>query len=1629
MKIKHLPILLLALIAPWMANANPVDQETAREVALKYVNAKAQTPLRGANDLQLVTTYHINRGDEAFHIFNTPNGFVIVSADDCATPILGYSDEGQFDTDNIPIQLQEILQSFVEQIEYGIENHVENETIAERWARVKTTGRLTNNRSDAVVGPLVTALWDQGCYYNAMCPENVGPCGHAYVGCVAVAMGMIMHYWGFPLHGGDSHSYIDVDNNYHRANTGATTYDWGNMPNELTYNSTQVEIDAVSTLLWQVGVAGRSQYHETGTSGDPLGLLNGSTVGANQNGVVQTCFGYSDTRCESKSNFDEETWLNMMKTNLDDVGPIFILGGESASSISSHAYVCDGYDSEDLFHINYGWGGAGNGYYAIDALPFYNYNITAWFDIHPSCENNSYQITVSSSSSDAGTVYGSGTYDCGTGCTLVAEPSDGYIFDHWTKDGQVVSFISPSTIVVTENAEYVAHFEPISEGVLIGDPTYSNEALPFAANQYSLTQQIYTADELNMEACEISSISFYYNQEAITHNLAIYLVNTEKTVFENESDWINVTEADLVFSGEVRLSAGARWNTITFGKPFNYDGSSNLALIVNDSTGHVAFSGYGRTFNCEGVQAIAAIGYRNPFDPTSPSNYTGVLVPNEKNQIIFGILNDDCIMIGEENIGTHQYIPSCSKSLYTLSEQIYTAEELGSAGFITNIAFFNAEKYDYTRNFDMYLAHTEKNVFNNDTDWIAITEADKVFSGNVTMIANDWTTITLNAPFVYNGTSNLALIMDDNSGYSSSGTFMACRVFNAQGNQTISVNGGVTNYDPCAPLDYSGTLYSEKNQILVTKMAAPDGPFNITVTASPVQGGTVSGGGEFSFGESCTVTATPADGFVFTNWTVNGNVVSTTASYTFYVGSDMNLVANFDVGFTITVVSANTEQGSVSGDGVFASGQTCTVTAMPADGYRFIHWTIGGDVVSTDASYSFIVSNDISLVAHFAEGMIIGDGGDATSNLIPTYCIDNYSLTQQIYTVEELGASGMITSIAFFNGGSAKTRTFDLYLKSTTKSTFSSGSDWETVTEADKVFSGSVTMTANEWTFIVFDNPFIYDGSSNVVLVVDDNTGSYSFGFQCRVFNAPSQALRIHSDGTNYNPFATTSYSGTIENVKNQVIITKEPLSGCMRPTQLTATAVGPRYVKLSWTENGEATEWVVVCNGNSVQANTNEDFVLDGLDPETQYTISVYPVCNENQVSAAITVTTLEACPVPQNLVVSNVTSNTATVTWDGYADNYNMQLGIPTFMISESFDNAIPTDWSNDGTYPWTIVDGHIQSGNAGIGNSTSSISITVTYPTNGTISFDFWSRGEGNDSNNWDKSRFYIDGELTFDYGEHSEWEFFSTTVSTGEHTFTWTYKKDSSVNPDGDCFIVDNVEMKAGETNWDNAFVVGNTSYTFRGLTPVTTYLVRVQGTCNGNTTEWSDVLTFTTSELSTITQTINLTQGYNVVSTYLNITLDDIKTALLAAFGPVDGLKIIAQNGTSSTYLTRTNSWRGNVTEWEATKGLAIYAPIIPPNAFTLEGEPLGNIAIPLAFGYNLITFTGDAETPFSTALAGFEPINGDKIIGPDGTNATYMNRWRGNLSNQNLKPGVGYAVFSNSSNPRTLIFQTETKSK
>jgi len=167
---------------------------------------------------------------------------------------------------------------------------------------------------------------------------------------------------------------------------------------------------------------------------------------------------------------------------------------------------------------------------------------------------------------------------------------------------------------------------------------------------------------------------------------------------------------------------------------------------------------------------------------------------------------------------------------------------------------------------------------------------------------------------------------------------------------------------------YSFTVTNDCD--LVAHFSNQTQSYTIAVSANPTAGGSVTGGGTFSQGQSCTVVATPNANYTFNNWTESGTVVSTNASYTFTVNASRNLVANFTyvappTNYTITVSANPTNGGNVSGGGTYQQGQSCTVVASPNANYTFNNWTENGNVVSTNASYTFTVNANRNLVANF----------------------------------------------------------------------------------------------------------------------------------------------------------------------------------------------------------------------------------------------------------------------------------------------------------------------------------------------------------------------------------------------------------------------------------------------------------------------------------------------------------------------------------------------------------------------------------------------------------------------------------------------------------------------------------------
>ncbi len=354
--------------------ANPISLQQANQVA-KNTLIESDLNLgisRSSKDINLKLSPLSN---EQIYIFNNSNnnGFAIISNSDAAFPILAFSSDKEFPTEDVPPAVQQFLDSYKTQIIEIEKNNLPITTdIANIWQKYSNPN-FTPERDRDVVEPLVKSLWNQCKYYNTLCPEDSdGVDGHVPVGCVATAMSQIMHYHKYPTQGNGFHSYYS-DYGYHEANYGETTYNWENIPNYLTdYN------DDLALLGFHCGVSVNMNY---GTHGS--GAWTSDVAYA-----LEEYFDYnSDIQHYYREDFSDSDWENMLKTNLNDGLPLEYSG---SSDTSGHAFVCDGYQGENHFHFNWGWDGLFNGFYYLNNLnprtSTFNDWQTAIFNIYPNHE-------------------------------------------------------------------------------------------------------------------------------------------------------------------------------------------------------------------------------------------------------------------------------------------------------------------------------------------------------------------------------------------------------------------------------------------------------------------------------------------------------------------------------------------------------------------------------------------------------------------------------------------------------------------------------------------------------------------------------------------------------------------------------------------------------------------------------------------------------------------------------------------------------------------------------------------------------------------------------------------------------------------------------------------------------------------------------------------------------------------------------------------------------------------------------------------------------------------------------------------------------------------------------------------
>jgi hypothetical protein len=591
-------ILLILVLAATMTNvrlsAAPIDETTALRVARNYCM------MQQAADLQLVNITSTMPFRE-FYTFvgKDGKGFVLVSADDCVVPILGFSADDTFSTKDMPDHVREWLEDYEAQIRFyrGLSmRHIRstNDT-GDSLLKSQWDGLLADNPpmppQNTSVAPLLTTKWGQRPLYNSLCPYDNSHGERTVAGCVAVAVAQVMKYWNHPDTGYSSHTYSHSTYGTLSANFGATGYAWSSMPDSLTSSSSTTQVNAIATLMYQVGVAVEMDYG-VASDGSNAYTYNEGNQPVNYGTPAVPCaenalryyFKYrSNVHHITYSDLSNSQWHSILQNELNHSRPVIYSGRDTTSG---HCFVCDGYNSSGLYHFNWGWRGIYNGYFAIGSLNpgaggtggnstyTYNLNNIAIVSINPNLsfgDSTTVSATVYPSSTGYGTVSGSGTY-YGINNTLVtvtATASTGCRFTGWA-DGYMYT---PRKFYANGgNYNISANFLPLS-GDTLGYCNYR-----FLASYGSSGT---TTWGIKLPSANLTP---YHN----LHKVLIYIRNSGNYTLKVYRG--NTTSPTLVHTQTFTVSSSLtnQWCILTLTADVPVDGTEALWIMLESSASYPA---------------------------------------------------------------------------------------------------------------------------------------------------------------------------------------------------------------------------------------------------------------------------------------------------------------------------------------------------------------------------------------------------------------------------------------------------------------------------------------------------------------------------------------------------------------------------------------------------------------------------------------------------------------------------------------------------------------------------------------------------------------------------------------------------------------------------------------------------------------------------------------------------------------------------------------------------------------------------------------------------------------------------------------------------------------------------------
>lgn len=358
-------LLFISIMLGTSAFAAPVDKQKARNAATVFLQKLKPGTVLQSEPVMAPERKGTAAGQSYYYVFNAKgnNGFVVVSGDDRTNPVIGYSDRGHFDIANMPDNMKSWFAGY--EMQFKALEEMDDQQ-AERVLAGSRKAKPTRNS----ISPLITTTWDQATPYWNKCPQFMNEDGTsyelAYTGCVATAMAQIMKFHQYPAQTTKeippyTFSYPLGNYQYGTATTETmpvVSFDWDHMRDSYTGAEDHVYTDAVATLMVYAGHAVKMQYGTSSSGAYTDDIPKGFTE----------YFGYdrNTVRIAFRNDYEQSTWDDLIYNELSQGRPMIYNG--TAGSGGGHSFVCDGYEYGDYFHINWGWGGMGNGFFLLEIL-------------------------------------------------------------------------------------------------------------------------------------------------------------------------------------------------------------------------------------------------------------------------------------------------------------------------------------------------------------------------------------------------------------------------------------------------------------------------------------------------------------------------------------------------------------------------------------------------------------------------------------------------------------------------------------------------------------------------------------------------------------------------------------------------------------------------------------------------------------------------------------------------------------------------------------------------------------------------------------------------------------------------------------------------------------------------------------------------------------------------------------------------------------------------------------------------------------------------------------------------------------------------------------------------------------